>query len=113
MTFLLPPGIKGLKQEKQNSVKLLAQTKLVTVSDAITKTIDHENISPAVLHKILQEMERYRELKDQIRRENKAKVKEITKKQKEQLLELGDREGKEDFLRKVRSTPGIQCANAA
>ena len=58
-------------------------------------------------------MERYRELKEQIRRENKAKVKEVTKKQKEQLLELGDREGKEDFLRKGRSTPGIQCANAA
>ena len=58
-------------------------------------------------------MERYRKLKEQIRRENKAKVKEVMKKQKEQLLELGDREGKEGFLRKVRSTPGIQCANAA
>ena len=69
------------------------------------------DISPTELHKVLQEVEKYRKLKD-IRNQAKAKVKEIMKEQREEILELGRKEGKEDFLRKIANNSGIQDANA-
>ena len=69
------------------------------------------DISPTELHKVLQEVEKYCKLKD-IRNQAKAKVKEIMKEQREEILELGRKEGKEDFLRKIANTSGIQDANA-
>ena len=70
------------------------------------------DISPTEFHKVLQEVEKYRKHKAYIRNQAKAKVKEITKEQREEILEQGRKEGKEDFLRKIPITSGIQGANA-
>ena len=70
------------------------------------------DISPTEFHKVLQEVEKYRKLKADIRNQAKAKVKEITKEQREELLEQGRKEGKEDFLQKIANNSGIQGANA-
>ena len=70
------------------------------------------DISPTEFRKVLQEVERYRRLKADIRNQAKAKVKQITKKQQEELLEQGRKEGKEDFLRKIANTLGIQVVSA-
>ena len=70
------------------------------------------DISPNEFHKVLQEVEKYHQLKADIRNQAKAKVKEITKEQREELLEQGRKEGKEDFLQKIANTSGIQGANA-
>ena len=48
--------------------------------------------------KVLQEVEKYRNLKADIRNQAKAKVKQITKEQPEKLLEHWRKENKEDFL---------------
>ena len=69
------------------------------------------DIFPTKFHKVLQEVEKYRQLKDDIRNQGKAKIKEITKEQREELLEQGRKEGKEDFLRKITNTSGTQGAN--
>ena len=61
------------------------------------------DISPTEFHKVLQEVEKYRKLKADIRNQDKAKGKGITKKQREELLEQGRKEGKEDFLRKMET----------
>ena len=53
-------------------------------------------------------MEKYRKLKSNIRNQAKAKIKQITKEQREELLEQERKEGKEDFLRKIANTSGIQ-----
>ena len=58
-------------------------------------------ISPTEFQKVLQEVEKYRRLKADIRNQAKAKVKEITKEQQEELIEQGRKEGKEDFSKKV------------
>ena len=68
--------------------------------------------SPTEFHKVLQEVEKYRKLKADIRNQAKAKEKGITKKQREKLLEQGRKEGKEDFLRRIANTSGIQGVNA-
>ena len=56
------------------------------------------DISPMEFHKVLHEVEKYRKLKAYIRNQVMAKVKQITKEQREELLEQGRKEGKEDFL---------------
>ena len=70
------------------------------------------DISPYEFHNVLQEVEKNRKLKADIRNQAKAKVKEITKEQREEILEQGRKEGKEDFLRKIANTSGIQGVNA-
>ena len=62
--------------------------------------------------KVLQEVEKYRNLKADIRNQAKAKVKQITKEQREELLEQGRKEDKGDFLREIAITSGIQGASA-
>ena len=70
------------------------------------------DISPTEFHKVLQELEKYRKRNANIRNQVKAKVKQITKKQWEGLLEQGRKEGKEDFLRKIANTSGTQGVSA-
>ena len=56
------------------------------------------DISPTEFHKLLQEVEKYRKLKADTRNEANAKIKQITKEQREELLERVRKEGKKDFL---------------
>ena len=57
-------------------------------------------------------MERYCKLKAGIRNQAKGKLKQVTKEQREELLEQRRKEGKEDFLRKIANTSGIQGVSA-
>ena len=97
-----------VKQEKHDAIKLLAQTKLDSISNIISEAMQDGDISPAEFHKVLQEVEKYRKPKADIRNQAKAKVKEITREQREELLEQGRKEDKEDFLRKIANTSGTQ-----
>ena len=101
-----------VKQEKHDAIKLLAQSKLDSIADIISQAMQDGDISSIEFHKVLQEVEKYRKLKADIRNQAKAKVKQITKEQREELLEQGRKEGKEDFLRKIANTSGIQGASA-
>ena len=101
-----------VKQEKHDAIKLLAQSKSDSIANIISQTMQDGDISPTEFHKVLQEVEKYRKLKADIRNEAKAKVKEITKEQREEILEQGRKEGKEDLLQKVAKTSGTQGVNA-
>ena len=70
------------------------------------------DISSIEFHKVLQEGEKYRKLEADIRNQAKAKIKQITKEQREELLEQWRKEGKEDFLWKIANTSDIQGVNA-
>ena len=61
------------------------------------------DISPTEFRKVLQEVERYRRLKADIRNQAKAKVKQITKEQREGLLEQGRKKGKKIFYEKSQT----------
>ena len=104
--------IFALKQEKHDAIKLLAQSKLDIITNIISQAMQDGDILSTESHKVLQEVENYRKLKVDIRNQAKAKVKEITKEQREEILEQGRKEGKEDFLRKIANTSDIQGANA-
>ena len=67
------------------------------------------DISFIEFRKVLQEVEKYLKLKADIRNRAKAKTKQFTKEQREELLEKGRKKGNEDFLRKVTNTSGARC----
>ena len=70
-----------VKQEKHDAIKLLAQSKLDSIANIISQAMQDGDISPTEFHKVLQEVEKYRKLKADIRNQVKTKVKEITKEQ--------------------------------
>ena len=70
-----------VKQEKQNSIKLLAQSKLDSIANIILQAMQDGDISPTEFHKVLQEVEKYCKLKADIRNHAKANIKQITKEQ--------------------------------
>ena len=82
------------------------------MSDIISQAMQDGDISPTEFHEVLQEVEKYRKLKADIRNQAKAKIKRITKEQREELFEQGRKKGEEDFLRKIAISSGIQGVNA-
>ena len=68
-----------VKQEKHDAIKLLAQSKLDSITDILSQAMQDGNISPTEFHKALQEVEKYRKLQADIRNQAKTKVKQITK----------------------------------
>ena len=101
-----------VKQEKHDSIKLLAQSKLDSIANIISQPLQDGDISLTEFHKVLQEVEKYRKLKTGIINLAKTKTKHIKKEQQEQLLEQGRKARKEDFLRKIANTLGTQGVNA-
>ena len=89
-----------VKQEKHDIIKLLAQRKLDSIDNIISQATQDGDISPTEFQKVMQEVEKYRKLKADIRNQAKDKVKEFTKEQGE------------DFLRKIANTSGTKGANA-
>ena len=69
------------------------------------------DISPTEFHKVLQGVEKYRKLKADIRKQAKARLKQINEEQREKILKQGRKEGIEDFLRKIANISGIQGAS--
>ena len=56
-----------VKQEKHDAIKLLAQSKLDRIANIISQAMQDGDISPTEFHKVLQEVEKYRRLKADIR----------------------------------------------
>ena len=62
-----------VKQGKHNVIMQLDQSKLDSITDIISQAIQDGEISPAEFHNVLQEVEKYRKLKNDIRNKTKAK----------------------------------------
>ena len=103
-------SIFNSKEKKHDDIRLLAQSKLDSISGTISQAIQNENVSPTEFHKILQETENYRKLKADIRTRAKTKQAKLSKEQREEI-EQGRKEGREDFLRKITNTSDIPNAN--
>ena len=99
-----------VKQEKRDAIKLLAQSKLHSIADIMSQAMQDGDFSSIEFREALQEVERYRKLKADIKNQGKTKVRQITKEQREELLEKGRNEGK-DFLRKIANISDIQGVN--
>ena len=97
-----------VKQEKHDAIKVLAQSKLDNTANIISQAMQDGDISPIEFHNVFHEVEKYSKRKADIRNQAKARVTQITKEQREKILEQGRKENKDDFLREIANTSGIQ-----
>ena len=80
---LLKSTLYSKSNTQHDATKLLAQSKLESIANLISQVMQDGDISPIEFHKVLLQVEKYRKLKADIRNEAKAKVKRITKEQRE------------------------------
>ena len=60
--------LKSLKQKKHDAIKLFAQSKLDSIADIISQAMQDGEISSIEFHKVLEETEKYRKLKADLRK---------------------------------------------
>ena len=88
------------KAEKHLKISQTAITKLDTIASHISKALMDDFISPDEFNLILEEMNKYKALKEEIRSNNKKKLK---KEEEESLIEKGRQEQRESFRKLVES----------
>ena len=92
-----PLKMVTVKQEKLDAIKFLAQSKLANIANIISQTMQGGGISSIEFHKVLQEVEKYRQLTANSINQAKTKVRQIEKEQGEELAEQRRKEAKKVF----------------
>ena len=91
------------KAEKHLKIKTLAAAKLDTITTHISKALTDDFISNEEFNLILEEMNKYKALKDEVRSNTKKKLKT---EEEESLIEKGRQEARESFRRLVEKNHG-------
>ena len=88
------------KAEKHLKISQTAVAKLDTIASHISKALMDDFVSPEEFNLILEEMNKYKALKEEIRSNNKKKLK---KEEEESLINKGREEAKASFRRLVET----------
>ena len=99
------------KAKKHDKITVLAQTKLDSVHDTVSKAINDRHISPEEFQRVIHEKQRYLLLKQGIRAKTKRVTDTINDEQRRAILDQGRREGKQDFLRQIANTSNTPDVN--
>ena len=91
------------KAEKHLKIKTLATAKLDTIASHISKALTDDFISNEEFNLIMEEMNKYKALKEDIRNNTKKKLK---KEEEESLIEKGRQEARESFRKLVEKNHG-------
>ena len=92
------------KAEKHLKTKTLAMAKLDTIASHVSKAMMDDFISDEEFKLIMEEMEKYKALKEEIRNNTKKKLKT---EEEESLIEKGRQEARESFRRLVEKNKTI------
>ena len=92
------------KAEKHLKIKTLATAKLDTIASHVSKAMMDDFISDEEFKLIMEEMEKYKALKEEIRNNTKKKLKT---EEEESLIERGRQEARESFRRLVEKNKTI------
>ena len=91
------------KAEKHLKIKTLAMAKLDTIASHISKAMMDNFISDEEFKLIMEEMNKYKALKEEVRNNTKKKLKT---EEEESLIEKGRQEARESFRRLVEKNHG-------
>ena len=91
------------KAEKHLKIKTLAMAKLDTIASHISKAMMDDFISDEEFKLIMEEMNKYKALKEEVRNNTKKKLKT---EEEESLIEKGRQEARESFRRLVEKNHG-------
>ena len=86
------------KAEKHEKIKTIASTKLNTISSHISKALTDNKVTDDEFRLILEELEKYKVMKEEVRTKTKKKIMAETE---ESLIERGRQEARESFRRLV------------
>ena len=92
------------KAEKHLKIKTLAMAKLDTIASHISKALTDDFISNEEFNLIMEEMNKYKALKEDIRNNTKKKLKT---EEEESLIEKGRQEARESFRKLVEKNKTI------
>ena len=87
------------KAEKHEKIKMIAFTKLDTTSSHISKALSDNKVVDEEFKLILEELEKYKAMKEEVRTKTKKKIATETE---ESLIERGRQEAHESFRRLVK-----------
>ena len=82
------------KAEKHEKIKTIASTKLNTIASHISKALSDNKVTDEEFQLILEELEKYKEMREEVR--SKTKKKKATETE-ESLIERGRQEARESF----------------
>ena len=86
------------KAEKCKKIKTIASTKLDTIASHISKALNDNKVTDEEFQLILEELEKYKLMKEEVRSKTKKK---IATKTEESLIERGRQEARESFWKLV------------
>ena len=86
------------KAEKHKKIKTIASTKLNTISTHISKALSDNKVTDKEFQLILEELEKYKVMKEEVRSKTKKKISTRTE---DSLIEQWGREVRESFRRLV------------
>ena len=86
------------KAKKHEKIKTIASTKLNTIASHISKALSDNKVTDEEIQLILDELEKYKVMKEEVRSKTKKKVATETK---ESLIERGRQEARESFRKLV------------
>ena len=93
----------AIKAEKHLKIKMLASAKLDTIKTHVSKALIDDHISDEEFKLIMEELNKYKAMKEEIRNNTKKKLKE---EEKENLIEIGRQEARESFRKLVEKNHG-------
>ena len=88
----------AIKAEKHLKIKMLASAKLDTIKTHVSKALIDDHISNDEFNLIMEELNKYKAMKEEIRNNLKKKLKE---EEEQSLIERGRQEARESFWRLV------------
>ena len=86
------------KAEKHEKIKMIASTKLDTIASHVSKALSDNKVTYEEFRLILEELEKYKVMKEEVRSKTKKK---ITTETEETLIERGRQEARESFRKLV------------
>ena len=89
------------KALKHDEIRVLAGSKLNTITSYVSKAIDDGEITDLEFQMIKGELEKYYILKDEIRRSHR-KTAAISSSEKKELIQLGRDEARKSFMKKIQ-----------
>ena len=92
------------KAEKHLKIKTLAAAKLDTIASHVSKALMDDFVSPDEFNLVMEEMNKYKTLKEEVRANTKKKLKT---EEEESLIEKGRQEARESFRRLVEKNKTI------
>ena len=92
-----------IRAEKRLKIKMLASAKLDTIASHISKALMDDHISDEEFKLIMEELNKYKAMKEEIRNNTKKKLRE---EEKESLIEIGRQEERESFRKLVEKNHG-------